>query len=577
MNSCRSLPRMRLALAALAADASASLLAGNAMTPGRLVPEPPTLACLGVCWHIQGDDNHNATGELAYRKAGKDAWRKAMPLLRVDTPGLRGGRQAQPMLAGSVFGLEPGTDYELKARIADPDGGEAEQTIRQRTRSEPRTPPGARELHLAPGAGGGAGTRADPFKGFAAARGALRPGDLLLVHPGVYKGPIHLTASGEPGRPITFRSAGGGEAIIEGDWEAEGEGDAFVIYGTRHLIFEGLTLRNAYRGFHANGCQDITVRRCTIARCRFGIRAIDARSPARDFTISDNTIASTAAWPRTKGIEDIEGVEINGTGHAICHNRITNCGDCVSFRDPASASDVYNNILEAATDDAIELDETTHNARAFANRITDCHMGISTQPVWGGPAYIVRNALYNTVGSPLKLHNEPSGIVILHNTSIKSGQALESWTRSLRNVRARNNLFLGTERYAFELGSGRGEIEVANLDFDHNGYSKSADPTRFMKLGDARYASLEELRDKAGMERHGVIVALDIFAAKPSFPVPSARHEPPDLRLRAGSSACDAGQVLPNINDAFHGKAPDLGAHELGDPLPHYGPRPKKD
>jgi hypothetical protein len=36
----------------------------------------------------------------------------------------------------------------------------------------------------------------------------------------------------------------------------------------------------------------------------------------------------------------------------------------------------------------------------------------------------------------------------------------------------------------------------------------------------------------------------------------------------------DAGVVLPNFNDGFTGKAPDLGCCELGQPLPHYGPRP---
>jgi len=35
-----------------------------------------------------------------------------------------------------------------------------------------------------------------------------------------------------------------------------------------------------------------------------------------------------------------------------------------------------------------------------------------------------------------------------------------------------------------------------------------------------------------------------------------------------------AGVVLPNFNEGFSGKAPDLGCCELGQPLPHYGPRP---
>ena len=33
------------------------------------------------------------------------------------------------------------------------------------------------------------------------------------------------------------------------------------------------------------------------------------------------------------------------------------------------------------------------------------------------------------------------------------------------------------------------------------------------------------------------------------------------------------GVVLPNVTDGFSGKAPDLGACELGHSPPHYGPR----
>jgi len=46
------------------------------------------------------------------------------------------------------------------------------------------------------------------------------------------------------------------------------------------------------------------------------------------------------------------------------------------------------------------------------------------------------------------------------------------------------------------------------------------------------------------------------------------------MALTAGCAAVDAGVILPNINDGFVGGAPDLGAYELGKPLPTYGPRP---
>ncbi len=48
-----------------------------------------------------------------------------------------------------------------------------------------------------------------------------------------------------------------------------------------------------------------------------------------------------------------------------------------------------------------------------------------------------------------------------------------------------------------------------------------------------------------------------------------------DYRLRRGSAAVDAGMALPNINEGFSGRAPDLGAIEFGDGMPHFGPRPR--
>jgi hypothetical protein len=61
--------------------------------------------------------------------------------------------------------------------------------------------------------------------------------------------------------------------------------------------------------------------------------------------------------------------------------------------------------------------------------------------------------------------------------------------------------------------------------------------------------------------------------------LPSAWDQPAipgsrDLRLVAGTPEIDAGEALPNLNDGFQlDGAPDMGAFELGQPLPTYGPR----
>ena len=47
-----------------------------------------------------------------------------------------------------------------------------------------------------------------------------------------------------------------------------------------------------------------------------------------------------------------------------------------------------------------------------------------------------------------------------------------------------------------------------------------------------------------------------------------------DFRLKPGSAAVDRGGALPNVTDGFTGQAPDLGALEIDQPRPIYGPRP---
>jgi hypothetical protein len=45
------------------------------------------------------------------------------------------------------------------------------------------------------------------------------------------------------------------------------------------------------------------------------------------------------------------------------------------------------------------------------------------------------------------------------------------------------------------------------------------------------------------------------------------------LGLHSKSKVVDAAVRIPNVNDKMRGKAPDIGAYELGEPLPQYGLR----
>src|SRR5262245_58139638 len=68
--------------------------AGNdSVTPGELVIDPPTLINLGFEWLIEGDDNRNAVVEVSYRKAGESAWKRALPMLRLQGERIYNGAQ----------------------------------------------------------------------------------------------------------------------------------------------------------------------------------------------------------------------------------------------------------------------------------------------------------------------------------------------------------------------------------------------------------------------------------------------------------------------------------------------------
>jgi hypothetical protein len=107
------------------------------------------------------------------------------------------------------------------------------------------------------------------------------------------------------------------------------------------------------------------------------------------------------------------------------------------------------------------------------------------------------------------------------------------------------------------------------------------DATHRADLDTRRFATLEDYRAATGQDRHSVLVDYDVFMNVPMLDAQDARTvqrvykaEDFDFRLKPGAAAVDRGIRLPNVNDGFAGRAPDLGALEMGRPAPHYGPRP---
>ncbi|MGD0093671.1 MAG: hypothetical protein ABSE73_27490, partial [Planctomycetota bacterium] len=425
-------------------------------------------------------------------------------------------------------------------------------------------------------------------RGLEAAQAAAKPDMLFVLHAGRYEGTFKIKKSGKPERPIVWRGTREGEAIIDGQGDADERPESAIsATGVHDVWFENLIIRNAVQAIVCDCSARLVIRRCHIQAADFGITCTDPPpTPSRkgrgniddgrvrDFFISDNVLEGPATWPRAKGGEDSCGIQVTGEGHVVCYNRIRGFGGGVDvFPSPRCAAlDFHNNDISECTDHGTRMDYAERNARCFLNRYTNVFQGISVQPAYGGPVYIFRNALYNVCVETFKLHNGPSGVLMVHNTSVKKGMPLILMTgEKVRNSLSRNNLFIGTAaNYAYE-----DSAPMEDCDFDYDGFGGG--PWRmFLKWNGNRYATLNDVKARAQVYKHAVLVEVQsAFAAGVKPPEDEKAQYATslnDLRLKAGSSAVGAGEFLPGFDD---GGAPDLGACKSGCELPHYGPRNK--
>ena len=559
----------------------------NRSEPGDPVPEPATWHSLGVRWPVRGDANATAGVAVQYRQRGEAAWKSALPLSRID-PKAGSDRNRVPggwLFAGSIVDLAPETEYEIALSLVDADGGSRQRVLLMRTRGEPREPAGMRVRHVVPatsGAGGpGTGTAADPFRGVRAAEAAAEPGDLILLRAGVYaEGTVVITRRGTPERPIIYRGARDGETVLDGG----GQERLISADRVKHVWLERLTLRNAAYLFVGHWGSHFVIRRCRLEVTQAGITAINGGyEESRGFVITDNVIEGPTVWPRRRGIEGINGIEVTGAGHVVAYNRLRNLGDGIHGHGAGglSASDIHNNDVEVATDDGIEADYADTNVRVYHNRIANVYSGISAQPSRGGPLYIFRNVIYNAVYSPFKLHNDTAGILLFHNTSVVAGipWSIEPSGETVSYVVTRNNLFLGGGGPAlYSTGT------MVRCDFDSDGYGwpgsrgVGALLGGFAQWNGVVYPSAASARRSGRLYRNGAIVLSQRGHFASGLEVPGRadtrfQTEAIDLRLKADSRAVDAGVPVANFNDGF-AAAPDLGCCEMGQPLPRYGPRP---
>ncbi len=538
---------------------SPAVQAQDAVEASSPVSPHPTPSNLSLEWEFAGDDNANASVAVRYRRVDGGNFAEALPLRRVSA-GSNAGHSWSNRFAGSIFALEPDVLYEVELVLTDPDGGDQSATLEVATRPIPADAADAREVRVSP----------DSLR---SALSAARPGDVLVLEAGSYPA-ILVDADGSVGQPIVIRGADRDSVIVD---------EEIRLDGRQYVHVEDVTVRGRFK---FNSARGIVVRGCTIETDESGI--ISYADGVEDAYIAHNTILGPTEWKDSAlGVDGDnlgEGVQITGPGNVIAFNRISGFRDCISLLESDEAFDqtsidIYGNDLDNCADDGIEADYAMGNVRVYGNRIRQSFMGISSQPSLGGPTYFIRNVMYNVIYEAFKLHNGSVGDVVLHNTVVKSGDALAVYTDdAISQAYFRNNLFLGGPGGSYGgYDSGDGQVinlrsmdETCSLDYDGLGSVNTGEFSG--RLGDARFSSFEEMI-QVTTEEHAVEVNLDVFDSDVPLPEdPFAPSAEVSMELRADGAAVDRAVLLPNINGGFTGDAPDLGAYEVGLPLPEYGP-----
>jgi MYXO-CTERM domain-containing protein len=309
----------------------------------------------------------------------------------------------------------------------------------------------------------------------------------------------------------------------------------------------------------------------------------------KDFYICDNKLEGRLKWPAVYSDDggmhaNDDGIHVEGNGHVICHNDLLGFGDAMKTeQDGARAVDFYGNEVRSAYDNGVELDASEGNVRCFRNRFTNTYATISFQPIFGGPAYAIRNVVVNVANEQMKFHalggtppEEPSGVLVYHNTFVSPTNALADHTSdSSHHFVIENNLFVSAPSLDGRTLDWTSPIDDGTFDYDGY-YPDGIFDFDFVGSGYQKVTSFAMARStQPGFEPHGLLLTQPVFASGLVAPASyQTTLSPPDVRLADGSNAIDHGIVLPGIDGDYAGSAPDLGAVEHGCAMSLYGVRP---
>ena len=567
----------------------AFLLISGALCATKEPVAVPTFHSIGLYWGPE-EGGEDIAGNVRYRSVNSDEWKEAMSLW-FDPRGpeehsqmLPGRRNREPkpqhdyarQYRGSIVNLTPGTEYEIELSL-------------QNTNIQTRI---------------NVSTWSEDF-----------PVGKMVVLPEISDETLVIEQSGSPDGYILYTGAPGAMATIDG----KNEINHCVEIKASYVIVRGLRLKDPKsHAIRIHTGHDIAIEDCDISgwglpgadkESEFGKdmeAAIFAREEDQQNPVIKRVIIQrcrihhprydTNSWAEYRVEMDPErkatrwhpggpqGVTMYNTGgnHVIRYNEIWSDADhyyndilgggsnfsAAGF--PNRDSDIYCNRLMHCWDDGVEAEGANCNVRIWGNYIDHTFVKIATAATHVGPLYIWRNVAGQSRYRPADTSDEAgrgpflkAGIgrgfgggrtYIFHNTFLQSPPppgmsrplgvhiGLSEYGGSILNHVSRNNILHVIDSRSSSISNKKEPESQRSNDFDYD-------------LFNGRIQTYE------GSEPHGIR----------GVPIYDPNNGDNEFALAPDSPGYDAGVRIPNFNDDFTGKAPDMGAHEAGTPPMRFG------
>ena len=522
-------------------------------------PEVPpraegTYNSLGLYWKPQGGSAKRSV-TVHYRKEGDTAWNEAMPLWFDTTEHEEKMLQHTTEYRGSIVSLKPDTSYEVKLSLQDG----PERIFKAKTRSDvfkvART---VKVPHPANGTftiteGGSAETGYVVYE----PEDASKPWDAADASPSNLK----VDAS---------------FVIVKGFNLKGGHTHGIVLGDVKDVVVDGCDVSGWGETDKDGQAEDLNaavyarsanLERITIQNCRLHHPRSDSNSWSEQRPGTDSS--------HPQGPQGIVLIGGNG-GHVIRLNRIysdidhmfndgmgnTNNFSYAGF--PIRDSDIHDNFVSHCWDDGIEVEGADMNVRVWGNYIDMTYGAIGAASPSLGPLYIFRN-----VYAVSRKHSGTKSNDLNGHYLVKLGNERTQWTKGRMYIF--HNATLQPPPFADATsestsGAGSGIVFTSEKKLQENIVSRNnllhmRDPrdwairdTRLTASNDFDYDMFDgKTMFRAESEKNGI-------NASPSF----QRTSDGRLSLVPGTPGHDAGVRLPNFNDGFEGKGPDIGAVETG-------------